>query len=113
MTRLTLDTIALSGFGYDFDSFASQQLHPFIDAMVGALEEAMGKLTRFPLQDRFMHAAHRKFAEDTRFMRELVDDVIRQRRQSPTPARDLLNLMLEARDPETDQRTDDVNIRNR
>lgn len=112
MTRLTLDTIALSGFGYDFDSFASQQLHPFIDAMVGALEEAMGKLTRFPLQDRFMHAAHRKFAEDTRFMRELVDDVIRQRRQSPTPARDLLNLMLEARDPETDQRLDDVNIRN-
>ncbi|WP_317923598.1 cytochrome P450, partial [Cupriavidus sp. TA19] len=80
MTRLTLDTIALSGFGYDFDSFASAQLHPFIEAMVGALEEAMSRLTRFALQDRFMHAAHRKFDEDTRFMRELVDDVVRRRR---------------------------------
>lgn len=118
MTRLTLDTIALSGFGYDFDSFSREQLHPFIDAMVGALEEAMGKLTRFALQDKFMHAAHRKFAEDIRYMRELVDEVVRQRRAAAgkdagqPPAHDLLNLMLDARDPDTDQRLDDVNIRN-
>lgn len=116
MTRLTLDTIALSGFGYDFDSFSSARLHPFIDAMVGALEEAMGKLTRFGLQDRFMHAAHRKFAADTQFMRDLVDEVVRQRRATAgngqAPASDLLNLMLEARDPETGERLDDVNIRN-
>ncbi|WP_454723690.1 MULTISPECIES: bifunctional cytochrome P450/NADPH--P450 reductase [Cupriavidus] len=116
MTRLTLDTIALSGFGYDFDSFASAQLHPFIGAMVGALEEAMGKLTRLAIKDRFMHAAHRKFAADVGFMRELVDDVVRQRRaaaargQAPEP--DLLNLMLDARDPESGERLDDVNIRN-
>ncbi|GAB7544813.1 cytochrome P450 [Cupriavidus sp. 8B] len=118
MTRLTLDTIALSGFGYDFDSFSREQLHPFIDAMVGALEEAMGKLTRFALQDKFMHKAHRKFADDIQYMRELVDDVVRQRRAAAgkdagqPPAHDLLNLMLEARDPDTDQRLDDVNIRN-
>ncbi|WP_434034200.1 bifunctional cytochrome P450/NADPH--P450 reductase [Cupriavidus sp. a3] len=117
MTRLTLDTIALSGFGYDFDSFASAQLHPFIEAMVGALGEAMSRLTRLGLQDRFMHAAHRKFDEDTRFMRELVDDVIRRRRAADEGGRqgtamDLLGLMLEARDPDTDQRLDDENIRN-
>ncbi len=112
MTRLTLDTIALCGFGYDFDSFASERLHPFITAMVGALEEAMGKLTRLPIQERFMRAAHRKFDDDIRFMRELVDDVIRQRRGAPTTGHDLLNLMLEARDPETDLRLDDANIRN-
>ncbi|WP_020200399.1 bifunctional cytochrome P450/NADPH--P450 reductase [Cupriavidus sp. WS] len=116
MTRLTLDTIALSGFGYDFDSFASAQLHPFIGAMVGALEEAMGKLTRLAIKDKFMHAAHRKFAADVGFMRELVDDVVRQRRaaaargQAPEP--DLLNLMLDARDPDSGERLDDVNIRN-
>ncbi|WP_316154116.1 bifunctional cytochrome P450/NADPH--P450 reductase [Cupriavidus sp. BIC8F] len=118
MTRLTLDTIALSGFGYDFESFASAELHPFIEAMVGALEEAMAKLTRFALQDRFMHAAHRKFDQDTRFMRDLVDDVIRRRRAGNAAERrggtanDLLGLMLEARDPDTDQRLDDENIRN-
>ncbi|SDD15961.1 cytochrome P450 / NADPH-cytochrome P450 reductase [Cupriavidus sp. YR651] len=112
MTRLTLDTIALSGFGYDFASFASDRLDPFIVAMVGALEEAMDKLTRLPIQDRFMGRAHRKCAEDIAYMRNLVDDVIRKRRAAPMPGMDLLNLMLEARDPETDQRLDDANIRN-
>ncbi|MCA3230721.1 MAG: cytochrome P450 [Cupriavidus sp.] len=112
MTRLTLDTIALSGFGYDFESFASEQLDPFIVAMVGALEEAMRKLTRLPIQDRFMGRAHRKFADDVTYMRNLVDDVIRQRRAAPRPGMDLLNLMLEARDPETDRQLDDANIRN-
>jgi len=112
MTRLTLDTIALSGFGYDFDSFASQRLDPFIVAMVGALEEAMRKLTRLPIQDRLMGRAHRQCAADIAYMRNLVDDVIRQRRAAPTAGMDLLNLMLEARDPETDRRLDDANIRN-
>ncbi len=112
MTRLTLDTIALSGFGYDFESFASDELDPFIVAMVGALEEAMQKLTRLPIQDRFMGRAHRQFAEDVAYMRNLVDDVIRQRRSAPRPGMDLLNLMLEAHDPETDQQLDDANIRN-
>lgn len=112
MTRLTLDTIALSGFGYDFDSFSSERLDPFIVAMVGALQEAMNKLTRLPIQDRFMGRAHRQCAADIAYMRNLVDDVIRQRRAAPTAGMDLLNLMLEARDPETDQRLDDANIRN-
>lgn len=112
MTRLTLDTIALSGFGYDFESFASEQLDPFIVAMVGALEEAMRKLTRLPIQDRLMGRAHRQFADDVAYMRNLVDDVIRQRRAAPRPGMDLLNLMLEARDPETDRQLDDANIRN-
>lgn len=112
MTRLTLDTIALAGFGYDFRSFASDAPDPFIVAMVGALEEAMRKLTRLPIQDRFMGRAHRRFADDVATMRNLVDDVIRQRRATPRPGMDLLNLMLEARDPETDRQLDDANIRN-
>ena len=34
MTRLTLDTIALSGFGYRFNSFYQNEMHPLIEAMV-------------------------------------------------------------------------------
>ena len=34
MTRLTLDTIALCGFGYRFNSFYRETPHPFVDAMV-------------------------------------------------------------------------------
>ena len=34
MTRLTLDTIALCGFGYRFNSFYRDTPHPFVEAMV-------------------------------------------------------------------------------
>ena len=36
MTRLTLDTIALCGFGYRFNSFYQREMHPFVEAMVRA-----------------------------------------------------------------------------
>ena len=47
MTRLTLDTIALCAFDYRFNSFYQNEMHPFVAAMVGALEEA-GQRTRRP-----------------------------------------------------------------
>src|SRR5215510_11221936 len=40
MTRLTLDTIALCAFDYRFNSFYQNEMHPFVAAMVGALDEA-------------------------------------------------------------------------
>ena len=46
MTRLTLDTIGLSGFNYRFNSFYKETLSPFIMSMVRALNEAMMKSSR-------------------------------------------------------------------
>ena len=114
MTRLTLDTISLAGFGYRFDSFKTPALHPFLEAMAGVLSEAMGKLTRLPFKDRFMHEHHRRFERDVAAMHQLVDEVIRKRRHAQdggTGASDLLGLMLNARDPVTDLPLDDTNIR--
>ncbi|NUP41014.1 MAG: cytochrome P450, partial [Streptomyces sp.] len=37
MTKLTLETIARTGFGHDFGSFERPRLHPFVTAMVGTL----------------------------------------------------------------------------
>lgn len=114
MTRLTLDTISLAGFGYRFDSFNTPELHPFLAAMVGVLSEAMGKLTRLPLKDRFMREHHRRFEHDVAAMHQLVDEVIRARRQAKdggVGASDLLGLMLNARDPVSDEPLDDTNIR--
>jgi len=111
MTRLTLDTIALSGFGYDFASFDNHEQHPFVDAMVRALSEALGRVTRLPGQTKLMRGAQRQFESDNRYLHTLVDEVIEQRRRQPTQSNDLLNLMLEARDPQTDEALDDLNIR--
>ena len=50
-------------------------------------------------------------AADIADMNQLVDDVIKHRRAHPSDASDLLNLMLEAKDPETGEKLDDTNIR--
>jgi cytochrome P450 len=111
MTRLTLDTIALCGFGYRFDSFAAAQLHPFLRAMARVLEETMGRLTRLRALSRLRWSANRRFGEDIALMHSLVDEVIRTRRAQPGDTRDLLGLMLDAVDPVTGERLDDANIR--
>ena len=45
MTRLTLDTIALCGFDYRFNSFYRDTPHPFVVAMLGVLEAAQAQIT--------------------------------------------------------------------
>ncbi len=40
MTKLTLETIARTGFGHDFGSFERSRPHPFVTAMVGTLSHA-------------------------------------------------------------------------
>ncbi|SFR62078.1 cytochrome P450 / NADPH-cytochrome P450 reductase [Marinobacter daqiaonensis] len=110
MTRLTLDTISLAGFGYRFHSFESRQLHPFLGAMVRVLAANMAKLTQLPMFNRLRRDPADYYADiDT--MNALVDEVIRARRENPTGDNDLLNLMLTAEDPDTGETLDDLNIR--
>ena len=112
MTRLTLDTISLAGFGYRFNSFQTDKLDPFLAAMGDALTEVMHRLTRMPLMKHFPNRAREQaYADDIALMHKLVDDVIAERRAHPTDGNDLLNLMLTNADPETGQKLDDVNIR--
>jgi len=111
MTRLTLDSIAIAGFGHRFDSFRLDDLDPFLESLARALSEALNVITRLPIQQRFATRSTRTFNEDIAAMNALVDDVIAERRRNPTDARDLLNLMLTAADPETGEQLDDLNIR--
>ncbi len=113
MTRLTLDTIALCGFGVRFNSFYQREMHPFVAAMVRALAESSARTRRLSLQTRLMLLTRRQYEHDLEEMSAIVDEVITARRRAPdvsTP-RDLLGLMLEGRDPVTGQALDDRNIR--
>ncbi|WP_245899440.1 bifunctional cytochrome P450/NADPH--P450 reductase [Nonomuraea indica] len=111
MTRLTLDTISLTGFGYRFQSFDSPELHPFLQAMGGALTEAMLRNQQLPMVTKLRRRQEEGYRRDIATMRELVDDVIRRRRASGGGAKDLLGLMLEASDPLSGERLSDENIR--
>ncbi|MFI7599686.1 bifunctional cytochrome P450/NADPH--P450 reductase [Actinoplanes sp. NPDC049681] len=112
MTRLTLDTIALTGFGHAFRSFEKPELHPFLQAMGRALTEAMDRTRQLPVITGLKKKADAAYRADIALMQELVDEVIRSRRAAGTHSRDLLGLMLDAADPVTGGRLSDANIRN-
>ncbi|WP_369251186.1 cytochrome P450 [Streptomyces sp. R41] len=111
-TRLTLDTIALSGFGYRFDSFEKEELHPFLRALLEALVESMRRAQELPSMTALRKDDDKKYRENIQLMRDLVESVIKERREGKgTGEGDLLGLMLEATDPETGKPLDDENVR--
>jgi cytochrome P450 / NADPH-cytochrome P450 reductase len=113
MTRLTLDTIALCGFGYRFNSFYRDTPHPFVAAMVRTLTETQRRVRQLPIQSRLRIRAQRQLEEDSAFMERLVDQLVTERRAQGEQAetRDLLGRMLTGVDPETGQKLPDENIR--
>jgi cytochrome P450/NADPH-cytochrome P450 reductase len=110
MTRMTLDTIGLTGFGYDFGSFTRDEPHPFVEAMVRCLEWSMTRLARIPGQD--YSAADAAFRTDAAYLAQVVDDVIAARTGDQSQADDLLGLMLTAEHPADGTTLDTANIRN-
>ncbi|MDC0765453.1 cytochrome P450 [Streptomyces sp. HD] len=111
MTRMTLDTIGLAGFGYDFGSFERAQPHPFVETMVRCLEWSMNRLARVPGQDH--SAADAAFRDDSAYLAQVVDDVIASRAGTDQrDAEDLLGLMLTAEHPQDGSTLDAANIRN-
>ncbi|BCK67038.1 bifunctional cytochrome P450/NADPH--P450 reductase 2 [Streptomyces libani subsp. rufus] len=100
MTRMTLDTIGLAGFGFDFESFSrGDSSHPFVEAMVRCLEWSMTKFSRDPDADH--SAADAAFQVDADYLASVVDEVIAARTASGESGDDdLLGLMLGARGQE-------------
>ena len=114
MTNLTLDTIALCGFGYRFNSFYRETPHPFVSAMVRTLLESQARARQLPIKTRLRVRAKRQLDDDQAYMEGLVDAIIGERKQQGDAAdnTDLLGRMLEGRDPRTGEGLDDENIRN-
>lgn len=112
-TRLTLDTIALCSFSYRFNSFYSQQMHPFVDAMVRSLLESGARGRRLPAQTKLMVHRQHQYDEDRELMFGIVDQLIAERQAHPLPdgQHDILDTMLSAQDPTTGERLSLENVR--
>ncbi|MGW7402605.1 cytochrome P450 [Streptomyces sp. NPDC054833] len=112
MTKLTLETIARTGFGHDFGSFERDRLHPFVTAMVGTLTYAQRLNTvPAPLVRLLLRRAGRHNAADIAYLNRTVDDLVRARRRSGSGDGDLLDRMLDTAHPESGERLSPENVR--
>ncbi|KAG9233573.1 fatty acid hydroxylase [Amylocarpus encephaloides] len=111
-TRLTLDSIALCAMGTRFNSFYHEDMHPFVNAMVGFLTESGVRGQRPKLANYFMRAAQRKYDEDIELLQRTAKELVAERRAKPTEKKDLLNAMLYGKDPKTGEGLTDESICN-
>ena len=112
MTRLTLDTIALCGFGYRFNSFYRDTMHPFVEAMYGVLGESQKRARALPIQTKLRRGASKKLTENYRYMESEVQQIIDERRRAGNvdDHKDLLAAMLTGVDKRTGEKLSDDNI---
>ncbi|MBT0566095.1 cytochrome P450 [Williamsia sp. CHRR-6] len=111
-TRLTFDMIGLMGFGYDFQSFDKDELHPFVAAMTRVMAFANLRSRSLPGEELFQRKGLAQFEADIATMNKTVDDVIAERRRTgDTSTNDVLGRMLTTPNPNTGEYLDDANIR--
>ncbi|WP_329523492.1 cytochrome P450 [Streptomyces jietaisiensis] len=114
MTKLTLETIARTGFGHDFGSFERPRPHPFVTAMIGTLTHAQRRnAVPGPLAPLLLRAAARRNEDDIALLNRTVDAVVAARREADGSGStgDLLDRMLETAHPETGERLAPDNVR--
>jgi len=111
-TRLTLDTIALCGFNYRFNSFYRDTPHPFVVAMLGSLEAAQTKPRELPGQAMLHPQRTQQFHARQQILLQTVQRIIQDRRSTGAVGtiNDLLDRMLTGIDRESGEKLDDANI---
>lgn len=114
MNKVTLETIGRTGFGYNFRAFHRAEPDSFVTTMIRALTFAQREALSPPslVRSLVLHRAIRRQEADVKYLADVVDAVIRERRAAPDDtADDLLALMMSATDPESGERLDEANIR--
>ncbi|KAF7900145.1 hypothetical protein EAF00_004481 [Botryotinia globosa] len=111
-TRLTLDSIALCAMGTRFNSFYHEEMHPFVDAMTGFLLESGARAQRPAIANYFMRSAQAKYDADINLLQSVASELLAERRANPNDKNDLLNAMINGRDPKTGKGLPDSNILN-
>lgn len=113
MTKLTMETIARAAFSHDFGSFTLPEPHPFVPAMVTALETGrrMGSLSSLPGSGLIRRRLRRRNAAQQAYIDTMVDELVAERRAAGGGGDDLLGIMLEQAHPDTGERLSDRAIR--
>ncbi|PIG86205.1 NADPH--cytochrome P450 reductase [Aspergillus arachidicola] len=111
-TRLTLDTIALCSMGTRFNSFYSEDLHPFIKAVATLLQGSSDRTFRPTLLNNLPTRENKKYWSDISLLRTLSQELVDARRNNPIDKKDLLNALILGQDLQTGQHLSDDSIIN-
>jgi len=110
--RLAFDTIALCTFGYRFNEFYTDEVHPFRTEMAEFLIESGKRANRLWLENQLRVWSDRQRKENVEAMWSLCDTIVAARKAHPQhDSHDLLDTMLNTVDSETGERMSDENIK--
>ena len=99
LNRLDMETTTLCFYGRKLNGLTGPE-PPMIAAMNGATSEAVKRPTRPKLMNWLFYQS--KFVRDTKTMRQYAADCLEYRKARPTEGKgDLLDTMINAKDPET------------
>lgn len=96
--------------GSRFNSFYHESQHEFVGAMTATLAEAFARSRRPPLPNVFFSKQDQLFHEDIEKLEKIAKDLLKARREHPTDKRDLLNAMINNKDPKTGETLDETTI---
>ncbi|KAJ7118091.1 cytochrome P450 [Mycena epipterygia] len=100
-TRVALDTIAYCSMSCRLNSFYREKQPEFAVAMGDFLRESGLRANRPRVVQSMMWGTNAKYQADIKLMRELAEQIVSTRREHPIPKNDLLDKMLNSRDPQT------------
>lgn len=100
-TRLTLDTIALCAMDYRFNSFYSDDVHPFVQAMNVTLAARSQSGQIGTMIKKLLPSYTAEIHRSQQYMRSVGKELVQYRRDHPTEKHDLLNAMIHGKDPKT------------
>ncbi|KAK4947860.1 hypothetical protein LTR10_013368 [Elasticomyces elasticus] len=100
-TKLTLDTIALCTMNYRFNSFYTEAMNPFVEAMLVVLKENNAKNTRPGFVNKLMFRKEAERQKGLAFMKKVGMDIVESRRADPGEKKDFLNNLIYGKDPKT------------
>jgi cytochrome P450/NADPH-cytochrome P450 reductase len=95
-----------------FNSFYHEDMHPFVNAMVGLLQESGARARRPAVANYFMRSAQQKYDADIALLKKVASAVVAERRANPCDKKDLLNAMIKGRDAKTGEGLTDESILN-
>lgn len=88
--------------GFRLNSYYnSETMHPFVQSMLYVLKEADLQATLPGVANCVRVKAQRRMSKHIQAMRNIAGDIIKGRRDKPEPVDDLLNTLLNGRDPVT------------